>query len=388
MANPCPNAKETPVLAKPNLDEITAANWFALSRRAVLTEPVIDEPFFPTIDLLQSRGQAQVAFHERAARVATEKFGRQVFLRGVVEVSNFCRENCAYCGMRRDNRTLARHRARLDRLAELLVHHRPDSITDVNIQAGEDPVVVREVVLPLIRILRRETSLGLSVCLGTLNRSLYHELKSSGASLYIIKFETACPEFYDKMEAPGTFAERIEHIRLLASTGWHVSSGFIAGLPGQTDAGLVANFALARELPLAGCSVSPFIPGDETPLANAPAADIDLTLNCMAALRLLRPQWIIPAVSALNLAEPGTGYRRGLRTGANLVTINLTPPDLREDYVLYKRDRFIMTEERILSAIEAEALAPSKQCLADYCRQKTTARARRAAVQVTAPMNR
>jgi len=350
---------------------------------------VIDEPFFPTIDILKSRGQAQLAFHECAARVTAEKFGHRVFLRGVVEVSNFCRENCAYCGMRRDNRDLARHRARLDQMAELLVHHRPASITDLNIQAGEDPVVVREVVLPLIKILRRETTLGVSVCLGTLNRALYEELKFAGASVYILKFEIADPDFYARMTAPGTCAERLGHIRDLAAAGWNVSSGFIAGLPGQTDAGLVANFSLARELPLAGCSVSPFIPGEETPLAGAPTADIDLTLNCMAALRLMRTHWIIPAVSALNLAEPDTGYRRGLRTGANLVTINLTPPGLREDYVLYKRDRFIMTEERILSAIQAEGLKPSRQCLADFYQQKnaTTTRAQRPAARVAAGLN-
>ena len=331
---------------------------------------MIDEPFFPTTDVLKSRDQAQHAFHERAARVAVETFGRQVFVRAVVEVSNFCRENCSYCGMRRDNRGPARHRARLDQLAELLVHHRPASVTDVNIQAGEDPLIVREVVLPLIKILRHQTPVGLSVCLGTLNRSLYGALRSAGASTYIIKFEVADPELYAQMKAPGTFDERVEHIRLLAATGWNVSSGFIAGLPGETEGALLANFSLARRLPLEGCSVSPFIPGEATPFANAPTADIDLTLNCMAALRLMRPRWVIPAVSALNLAGPGGGYRRGLRTGANLVTINLTPPGLREDYVLYRRDRFIMTEERILAAIEAEGLKASKRSLADYYPQK------------------
>jgi biotin synthase len=152
----------------------------------------------------------------------------------------------------------------------------------------------------------------------------------------------------------------------LAAAGWHVSSGFIAGLPGQTDGELLANLNLASELPLRGCSVSPFIPGDETPLAGAASPDADLTLNCMAALRLMRPDWAIPAVSALNLAEPGTGYRRGLRAGANLVTMNLTPSDLRANYLLYKRDRFIMTEERILSAIAAEGLVPSPTSMVDY----------------------
>jgi biotin synthase len=298
--------------------------------------------------------------------MARKRFGRQVFVRGVVEVSNYCRENCAYCGMRRSNRALDRFRADHEHLAELLIHHRPASITDLNIQAGEDPVAVREVVLPLIQTLRRETDLGISVCLGSLNHSLYADLKEAGACIYIIKFEIADPKLYTALESPGKFDERLANIRHLANTGWRVSSGFIAGLPGQSPDDMLANFTLASQLPLDGCSVSPFIPGEETPLAGLPMGNIDLTLNCMAALRLMRPDWVIPSVSALNLAGEGSGYRRGLRTGANLVTINLTPADVRENYLLYKRDRFIMTEERILTAVAAEGLEPSVQSLADF----------------------
>lgn len=324
------------------------------------------QPRMPDADVLYLHGEAQEAFHEKAAMAARTRFGNQVFVRGVVEVSNYCRENCAYCGMRRSNRTLDRFRAKHEQLAELLIHHRPASITDINIQAGEDPVAVREVVLPLIHTLRRETDLGISVCLGSLSHSMYDDLKQAGAGIYIIKFEIANPKLYASMESPGKFDERIANICHLAKTGWRVSSGFIAGLPGQTRDDLLANFTLANQLPLDGCSVSPFIPGEETPLANEPMAGIDLTLNCMAALRLMRPDWVIPSVSALNLAGAGTGYRRGLRTGANLVTINLTPPDFRENYLLYKRDRFIMTEERILNAVAAEGLEPSTQSLADF----------------------
>jgi biotin synthase len=333
------------------------------------------QPRMPGADSLFLHGEAQEAFHEKAAQIARARFGRQVFVRGVVEVSNYCRENCSYCGMRRNNRTLERFRADHEQLAEMLIHHRPASITDINIQAGEDPVAVREVVLPLIQTLRRETDLGISVCLGSLSHSLYHDLKQAGAGIYIIKFEIADPKHYAAMESPGKFDERIANICHLANTGWRVSSGFIAGLPGQTPEELLANFTLASQLPLDGCSVSPFIPGEETPLAQAPVANIDVTLNCMAALRLMRPDWVIPSVSALNLAGAGTGYRRGLRTGANLVTINLTPADVRENYLLYKRDRFIMTEERILNAVAAEGLEPSPQSLADfYSTRSVTAR--------------
>ncbi len=327
--------------------------------------------FFPTETDLNARGAKQAAFHDLAAADTRRRFGKNVYVRAVVEISNFCRENCRYCGMRRDNRDLARFRARYESLAELLVHHRPASVTDVNIQAGEDPVAVREIALPLIKTLRRETNLGISVCLGTLAPQLDNELQTAGAGIFILKFECADATQYELLEAPGTLDERVTHIRQLVKKGWSVSSGFIAGLPGQTTAQLLKNFKLARSLPLRGCSVSPFIPGADTPLAKNPTADANQTFNCVAALRLMRPDWVIPAVSAFNLAARD-GYRRGLRAGANLVTINLTPAEFRRDYIIYKRDRFIMTEERVLNAIAAENLVPSESSLAALYRDHKT----------------
>lgn len=330
---------------------------------------------------LTSTNSKQTALHEAAAAATRKSFGRDVFVRAVVEVSNFCRENCAYCGMRRDNRSLHRYRARQEQIAELIIQHRPASVTDLNIQCGEDPVAVREIVLPLLATLRRETSLGISVCLGTLTPQLYDELHRAGATIYIMKFEAGDAARYKQMEAPGTLAERLRHIRMLAARGWFVSSGFIVGLPGQTTGELAESLELAQSLPLQGCSVSPFIPGEETPFVKEPAASPDLTLNMIAAMRLMQPRWIIPAVSALNLVD-GEGYRRGLRAGANLVTINLTPDAMREDYIIYKRDRFIMTEERVLAAVEAEGLSASRQGLADYYRAQS--RSKEIAPAVTA----
>jgi len=124
-------------------------------------------------DDLNAQGLAQELLHARAAETAISQFGHRVFLRGVVEVSNVCRENCTYCGMRRDNRDLSRFRADYEKVADLLLHHRPASITDINIQTGEDPVAVRQVVIPLIKTRRSETTLGVSVCLGTLSPALY-----------------------------------------------------------------------------------------------------------------------------------------------------------------------------------------------------------------------
>lgn len=347
--------------------ETRVENAVATGSFADSNGPVMERRFFPTLPDLVIEGAEQSAFHERAAALTRDVFGRNIFVRAVVEISNFCREQCTYCGMRRANRDLHRYRAKADQLAELILKHRPACITDINIQAGEDPVAVREVAVPLIKTIRRETRLGVSVCLGTLDPALYRELQAAGASIYIMKFECADPVKYLEYQAPGTLPQREEHIRLLAAEGWTVSSGFIVGLPGQDVADILKNLNYAATLPLRGCSVSPFIPGEATPLAQSSAANAEWTLNAMASLRLMQPDWVIPVVSALNLAGQDA-YRRGLRTGANLATINMTPDEMRGDYVIYKRDRFIMTEERVLNAIADEGLTLSTRSLAEHFR--------------------
>lgn len=309
--------------------------------------------------------KASPFLHEQARAVRDEVFGRRVFVRGVVEVSSHCRQNCSYCAMRRDNRMLERYRLAADELAELIIHHRPAAITDIDIQAGEDPVAVREVVLPLVRELRRRTNLGITLCLGTLSPSEYDQLREAGGDYYVMKIETGDARHYDFIGAPGTLAKRVAAIRYLADTGWNVSSGLIVGLPGQKRAHVEQTLELLAELPLAGCSVSPFVAGEQTPFVDAPCGDIDLTLDCVARLRLRAPHWIIPAVSAMRLVSED-GYVRAFNAGANLATINLTPLAARADYPIYKRDRVIMDEERVLSAIAEAGCGLSRVGIAEH----------------------
>jgi len=307
----------------------------------------------------------QPLLYARARALRDEIFGRHVFVRGVVEVSNYCRQNCCYCAMRRGNAMLERFRLSADELAGLIIHHRPSIITDIDIQAGEDPVAVREVVLPLVRLLRRHTNLGITLCLGTLSPYEYDELRAAGGDYYVIKIETGNAYHYQSINAPGTLLKRLAAIRYLASTGWKVSSGFIVGLPGQTAKGVKETLDLLAELPLSGCSVSPFIAGVQTPFAGAPCGDIETTLDCVARMRLMSPHWIIPAVSAMRLVAED-GYVRAFNAGANLATINLTPRAAQAKYPIYSRDRFIMDEERVLSAIAAAGCEPSRVGVAKY----------------------
>lgn len=311
------------------------------------------------------------SLHEKARAVRDRVFGRRVFVRGVVEVSSNCRQNCSYCAMRRDNRALTRYRLAADELAELLIHHRPAAITDIDIQAGEDPVAVREVVLPLVRELRRRTNLGITLCLGTLSPRDYDHLREAGGDYYVIKIETGNHDHYNLIGAPGTLAERVAAIYYLAGKGWNVSSGLIMGLPGQTPAHVEETLNLLTRMPLAGCSVSPFVAGAQTPFRSAPPGDIEQTLDCVAWIRLRSPFWVIPAVSAMQLVSEN-GYVRAFNAGANLATINLTPRAVRADYPIYKKDRIIMDEERVLSAIEQAGCELSPVGISEYLRKKNT----------------
>ena len=330
----------------------------------------------PTAHSLFPVDRAADTLEQNAGALRDEVFGREVFVRGVIETSNYCRQNCSYCGMRLDNRALKRFRLELESLRELVRHGLPDIITDLNIQTGEDVVGDREIVLPLIETIRRERPhLGISVCLGTLDYKLYDELRQAGASYYIIKVETGNRDHYREVHAPGTFDQRLAAIRYLAGTGWFVSSGFIMGLPGQTEAHIEESLDLLSDLPLSGASVSPFIAGEQTPFAHHPLGPFEATIRAIARLRLRNPSYIIPAVSALNLVNQD-GYVRALRAGANLATINLTPASNRTDYLLYKRDRVIMHEQRVRHAITSADCTISTTSITETLRQRVAAEVR------------
>ncbi|CAB4243464.1 protein of unknown function [Methylacidimicrobium sp. AP8] len=184
-------------------------------------------------------------------------FGNRIFVRGVIEVGNFCRQNCMYCGMRRENGDLRRFRLAREAVRRLLEERLPASVTDLNFQAGEDPVVLREVVLPVIEDLAKESRLGISLCMGTLAFRLYDAAKRAGARGYILKLETGDARHYRLLQRPGTLESRIEAIRYPAETGWRVSFGWIHGLPQQTPAQEAETLDLLCSLPLSGCGVSP-----------------------------------------------------------------------------------------------------------------------------------
>ena len=316
-------------------------------------------------DYLGAKDDKSIYLRKCGAEARNLHFGKRVFVRGVIELSNYCRENCSYCGMRRDNRTLSRFRLQRDQIVQMIESGLPSSITDLNLQTGEDPRVIEEVVLPVVQYLRAHTGLGISLCLGTLDSSVLNSLRSAGAFYYILKLETGDEAHYADMSAPGTYKERMGAIHSLVSSGWKVSSGMIFGLPRQTSKMAVDTLRLLSQLPLSGVSVSPFISGDETPFAGKSSPETSSVIHALALLRLANPQRIIPAVSALSLLG-NDAYGEALEAGANLVTINLTPEKERDNYLLYKRKRFIVDEKKVRDVLLKADLEPSRMSMAEH----------------------
>jgi biotin synthase len=194
--------------------------------------------------------------------------------------------------------------------------------------------------------------------LGIKKRAELEYLKEQGADSYIMKFETSDPGLNLEMREE-RLEERLDSIRVLKDLGYRVGVGGIVGLPGQSVASVAEDILLALELDVDMCSFSPFIPALDTPLANAKSGNADMTLNAIAVSRILNPRWLIPSVSALAKNSSG-GQKLGYLAGANVVTINFTPSEESDRYLIYGKDRFVVRDHYAFSMIEEVGLTPSK----------------------------
>ena len=309
-------------------------------------------------EMIAADGSVQQHLHAQAAAARNAVFGKSVVVRGVIELTNICRVNCDYCPMRRDN-TRQNTPYILEPVSILSAARgiRDAGINVVVFQGGEIPQTtsILSDVLPKIRELfddRVEVLLGL----GVKSEAEYRHLKERGADSYILKHETADPELHRRIRGE-TLAVRLKAIRTLLRLGYQVGTGCIVGLPGQTIESLADDILLAHSLGVQMCSASPFVPTGETPLAGATPGSISRTLNVLAVMRILNPGWLIPTVSALEQRTAG-GQGAGLRAGANVITVNFTPRDQREHYLIYGGTRHIVSAEHARRQLDGADLIP------------------------------
>jgi biotin synthase len=273
-------------------------------------------------------------------------------------MTNACSLNCNYCPMRRDN-TRQNTRYMLESASILSAARaiRDAGINVVVFQGGEVPQTtgVLAEVLPKVRGLfddRVEVLLGL----GVKSETEYRTLKARGADSFILKHETADPLVHQQVRGE-TLEVRLDAIRTLLRLGYRVGTGCIVGLPGQTVQSLADDILLAESLGVHMSSASPFVPTSETPLAGAMAGSISFTLNVIAAMRLTNPAWLIPTVSALEQQVAG-GQAAGLRAGANVITVNFTPSQQRQHYLIYGGTRHVVSVTHVRRQLDAVALTP------------------------------
>jgi biotin synthase len=305
--------------------------------------------------LLTVTGAEQHALFARARAVRREYCGDGVLLRGLIEISNYCQKQCDYCGMRRNNKNLERSRLTADQIIEIVAEIKRQGLNIAFLQAGQDPGIDKmlEKVIPAIK---RDIGLPVLLNLGERDKRVYQRYVELGADSYILKIEASDPELYQQViHAP--IQRRLDCTRWIREVGMKLGTGNIVGLPGQTLDHIVGDIFFAAELRPDFVSSSPLIPNEDTPYENAEVGSIDVTLNTMAILRIMLGDPLIPTVSPLEKIQKG-GQLAGLNAGANVMTINFTPTEVRENYVIYSRERFVVTRDHALRTIEKAGLHP------------------------------
>jgi len=283
-----------------------------------------------------------------ANAVRHERVGDAVHLRGLIEISNICRRQCGYCGLRAGNAALERYRMREDEIVACARQAKDFGYGTVVMQAGEDPGLEAEMIARVVRSVKRETGLAVTLSLGERTESELALWREAGADRYLLRFETSCRELYDAIHPPVPDqgrSDRFEHLRVLRSLGFEIGSGVMVGIPGQGYLTLAQDLWLFRELDLDMIGVGPFIAHPGTPLGAAGSrALVDPTqvpnaehmvYRVIALARLLCPEANIPSTTALATINRTTGRELGLARGANVVMPNLTPLGYRQKYEIY-----------------------------------------------------
>ena len=273
---------------------------------------------------------------ERAAAVRDDIYGRAIFIRGLVELSNVCKNDCYYCGIRKSNPDLPRYR-----LSETQIMHCVRSGYDLGfrtfvLQGGEDGHFTDDVLCDIIRHIKTEyPDCAVTLSLGERSYESYAALKDAGADRYLLRHETATKEHYEKLHpADMSFEHRMQCLRDLRELGYAVGAGFMVGAPYQTPADLARDFVFLQEFRPDMVGIGPFIPHHDTPFKDMPAGTLEDTLYYLSIIRLMLPDVLLPSTTALGTIH-SLGREMGFDHGANVIMPNLSPATVRKQYQLY-----------------------------------------------------
>ena len=286
---------------------------------------------------------AELALRARAVR---EKiYGKKVYIRGLIEFTNYCRNNCYYCGIRRDNGKAKRYRLTHEEILACCAAGYQLGFRTFVLQGGEDSYFTDDRLTELIRTIKKShPDCAVTLSVGERERYSYERLFEAGADRYLLRHETADQAHYESLHpAELSHEHRLQCLRDLKAIGYQVGCGMMIGSPGQTTEHLIKDLRLLQELQPEMVGIGPFIPQHDTPLANCQAGTAGLTLKLLSIIRLLLPQVLLPATTALGTIDP-QGREKGLLAGANVLMPNLSPVTVRRKYALYD-NKICMGEE-------------------------------------------
>ena len=297
------------------------------------------------ITLIKDRDEENASYLASLAREEAVKiYGNGVFPRGLVEFTNYCKNNCYYCGIQGSNQHANRYRLSKDEILSACENGYQLGYRSFVLQGGEDPHYSDDVMVPIVsEIRKRYQDCAITLSLGERSKESYQKLYDAGADRYLLRHEAATPELYQKLHPESLSLEnRIQCLWNLKEIGYAVGTGFMVGAPYQTVENLVDDLLFIQKLDPQMIGIGPFVPHHDTKFKDYPSGTVELTTYLTSILRLMNPHLLLPATTALGTIDP-RGREKGILAGANVVMPNLSPVAVRKDYSLY--DNKICTGE-------------------------------------------
>ena len=331
--------------------------FLQLAEKLENTRDLTDEELFALLE--SDSEEVDSIFAERARKVRERIYGKDVYLRGLIEFTNYCKNDCYYCGIRRSNRNAERYRLSAEQILECSDLGYELGFRTIVLQGGEDSYFTDNRLVTIIKgIKERHPDCAVTLSIGERDKESYQKLFDAGADRYLLRHETADKCHYEQLHPKKlSFEHRMQCLRDLHEIGYQVGCGMMVGSPYQKTEHLIKDLRFLQEFKPEMVGIGPFIPHHDTEFADKPAGTAKLTIKLLSIIRLMLPDCLLPATTALGTVDP-KGREKGILAGANVVMPNLSPGNVRGKYLLY--DNKICTGDEAAECIRCMAARVEK----------------------------
>lgn len=295
--------------------------------------------------LLKCEGREAEALFSEADAMRRANINDFFCIHGIIEFSNYCVNDCAYCGLRKENTAIKRYRMPVDEIVETVeeaVHVKGYKL--IVLQSGDDPYYTKEKLVEMVKKIKERSKVFIFMSIGQRDYETYKALREAGVNGVLFRFESSNPDLFKRIHQNGKNLEtRMEHLKFMRELGYFIASGSIIGLPGQTISDLADDIITMRENKFDMISMGPFVPCKNTPFENEKPGTEEMNLKMISILRLEMKDTKIPVVTALETLDPVSGRKNAIQAGANSLMFNLTPEKYAEHYEIYKRKEALNT---------------------------------------------